>query len=254
VALALTPRQPLAQTTRPEGLPLEALLPSPGTPSLDQGRLVISQGGKPVRVEDFTFKQAGHVLLVQASSSVSAAGRDDREVDKSATVVMGAEDFAIETYRSAWVVGPDTLWRGFELPPGDTLCTIWRESSVGGVGDHIAVPPGRIYVLDPPLFTTFTVIARSLQGKVCDQRPIQVLVLGVRDSLVAGTVNEIGTETIRWGGRPVVARKLVIADAQTDFVAWVAPDGRLLRLEQPTAGIRVDREAPPVKRRAPRPR
>jgi hypothetical protein len=205
-----------------------------------------------VRAEDFVINQAGRALIVTASSTVSRPGQPERPVDKDMILIMGAMEYDIERYRSEWIVGADTLVRGVEWTPGDTVCTIWRDTAAGGTGDRVAMPPGRVYVLDPPLFTTFTLIARSLHEKVCERRPIQVLILGARDSLVAGTVNELGTETIRWGGRPVVARKLVISDAQTDFTAWVSPDGRLLRLEQPTTETRVDREAPALKRRPPR--
>jgi len=243
----------LAQVPPSSKVPLEDLLKLATPTILDEGRLVVSQGGKAVRAEDFSFQKAGRALLVTASSTVSAPGAAERPVDKNMVLIMDAADYAIEKYRSAWVLPGDTLWRGVAFEPGDTVSTLWRESTTGGSGDRVPMPPGRIYVLDPPLFTTFSVIARSLHGKVCDHRPIKVLVLGARDSVVDATVNEIGNETIRWGARPVVARKLVIGDRQTDFVAWVGPDGRLLRLEQPTTGIRVDRAAPPLKKRAPRP-
>ena len=109
-----------------------------------------------------------------------------------------------------------------------------------------------MYILDPPLFTTFNFIGRTLQGKVCDRRPIKVFVLGARDSMVDGTVTDVGNETIRWGGQPVQTRKLVIADSTTSFTAWFSPDGRMLRLEQPRDSIRVDRKPPPLKHQPPR--
>ena len=252
VALTPAPRCCVAQSPMAEKVPIETLIPPPATPNLDEGRLVVSLLGKPERVEDFVFQQVGRALVMQATSTVSAPGQNEHSGDKSMLLVMSAADYAVERYKSEWIMGADTLWRGAGFSPGDTVCTIWRESPVGGVGDRVAVPPGRIYMLDPPLYATFVAITWSLQGKVCERRPTKMLVLGARDSLVEGTVSEAATETIRWGGRPVVTRKLVISGEQTGFVAWVAPDGRLLRLEQPSAGLRVDREAPPVKKRTPR--
>ena len=65
----------------------------------------------------------------------------------------------------------------------------------------------------------------------------------------------MGSETIRWGGRPVVARKVkLIADSQTTFTLWVGPQGQLLRLSEPLGGLRAERDPPPVKRRPPTPK
>ena len=183
---------------------------------------------------------------------VSLPGQAQRPVDKSMILIVGPLDFAMGSYWSQLAAGPDTLRRGVEVTPGDTVFTVWREFNRRGVGDLFAQPPGRMYILDSPLFTTFGFIGWTLQGKLCDRRPITVFVLGARDSLVDATVTDTGNETLRWGGRAVQARKLVIADEQTSYTAWFSPDGRMLRLEQPRFGIRVDRKPPPLKGR-PRP-
>ena len=247
--LALAPQRCDAQPTTTTGDKLSTLSSSRGD-VLDQGTFVISQNGKPVRTEDFAIERMRDTLLVRAGSMVTLPGRPARPVDKSMILLVGPLDFAMGSYWSQQIAGPDSLRRGVEVTPGDTVLTIWREFNRAGGGDVVAMPPGRLYILDPPLFTTFDFIAWTLRGKVCDRRPINVFVLGSRDSMVDATVTDIGTETIRWGGRPVQARKLLIADAETPFTAWCAPDGRLLRLDQPRSAIRVERKAPPLKRRA----
>jgi hypothetical protein len=222
--------------------------------TLDQGKLIVSQQGKPVRVEEFSMDRDGDTLVVRAGSYLSADVQAGRPPDKKMALLVGALDYALVRYASDHIMGPDTLKRGVETTPGDTLFTLWRELNDHGVGDRVVLPPGRLFILDPPLFTTFSFIARTLHGKTFDQRPINVLVLGAPDTLVEATVTNLGTETIRWGARAVVARKLLIADQRTRFTAWISPDGRMLRLQQPEAGILVERQAPPLKRRAPRPK
>jgi hypothetical protein len=249
--LALAPHPTRAQ---PATLQAGGLTEPPATQStiVDEGVFIISQNGKQVRVEKFAFERRSDSLVVQAASTISAPGQPERPVDKGMLLIVGALDYAMGSYRSQQITGPDTLRRGIDVAPGDTVFTLWRELNNAGTGDQLVMPPGRLYILDPPLFTTFDFIGRTLQGKDCDRRPIQVFVLGPRDSLVDATVTDIGRETLRWGGRPVVARKLVIADEQTAFTTWVSPDGRMLKLEQPLAGIRVDRRPPPLKRPGPR--
>jgi len=248
---ALVPLRAGAQPTTTEGTRLDAHSARRGD-VLDEGVFIVSQNEKPVRVEDFSFERLSDTLLVRASSRVALPGQDERPVDKNMILIVGPLDFAMGSYWSQLAVGADTLRRGVEVTPGDTVFTVWREFNLRGAGDRVAQPPGRFYILDPPLFTTFNFIGRTLQGKPCDRRPITVYVLGDRDSLVNATVTDVGNETLRWGGRPVQARKLVIADERTSYTTWFSPDGRMLRLEQAESAIRVDRKPPPVKRQPPR--
>jgi hypothetical protein len=221
--------------------------------TLDEGRMIVYQHGKAVRVEDFTMDRNGDTLVVRAGSYLGAAGPEGGRPDKTMALQVDAPDYGFVRYQSEHIMGPDTLKRGVETSRGDTLCTIWREINNYGEGTRVVLPPGRLYVLDPPLFTTFTFIARTLHGRTFEQRPIEMLVLSPRDSMVEATVTNQGTETIRWGARPVVARKLLLADTKTRFTLWVAPDGRMLKLEQAESGITVERQAPPLKRRTPAP-
>ena len=251
--LALAPLCACAQPTTVGGDKLEDLSAAAHGNILDDGAFVVSQKGRPVRVEEFAIQRMGDTLLVRAASMVSLPGQAVRPVDKSMILIVGPYDFAMGSYWSQQSAGSDTLRRGVEVSPGDTVYTIWREFDRAGTGDRVAMPPGRLYILDPPLFSTFNFLGRTLKGKVCDRRPIQVFVLGPRDSLVNGTVTDVGTETIRWGGRPVLTRKLVISDEKTSFTGWFSPDdGRMFRLEQARDSIRVDRKPPPTKRQPPR--
>ncbi len=198
--------------------------------------------------------QNGDTLVVRAESRLALTPPSDAPPDKMMALEVGALDYSLVRYTSTQIMGADTLRRGVETTPGDTTFTIYRELNDHGVGDKVAMPPGRVYVLDPPLFTTFNFIGRTLQGKVFDRRPIGVLVLGTPDTLVEAVVTDMGSETIRWGSRPVAARKLLIEDQRTRFTVWIAPDGRMLRLRQPESEILVERLAPPVKRQAPPPK
>jgi hypothetical protein len=249
--VALAPLCASAQPTTTTGNKLETLSAARGN-TLDAGTFIISQYGKPVRAEEFALEQMGDTLLVRATSTVSLPGQAARPADKSMILLVSQLDFAMGSFWSQQSTGPDTLRRGIEVAPRDTIMTVWRELNQSGIGDIRALPPGRMYILDPPLFTTFNFLGRTLHGKVCDRRPIRVFVLGARDSMVDGTVTDVGTETIRWGGRPVLTRKLVIADEATSFTGWYSPDdGRMFRLEQARDSLRVERKAPPLKRQPP---
>ncbi|MBI5711478.1 MAG: hypothetical protein HZC42_14425 [Candidatus Eisenbacteria bacterium] len=223
----------------------------------DGGKLVVWSKGQLVRREEISIVRSGDSLMVQAGSyTMTPAPPPSGPIpfDKSMRVVLGAADFGLRGYLSQQLFGPDTLRRGIVIEgQADTVFSVYRELNGQGEGDRLVLPPGRLFVLDPPLFTPFDLICRALHGKAFDQRPVTLYVLGVRDTVLEATVTDLGSETIRWGARPVVARKLGISDAETRFLAWSGPDGRMLKLEQPASELSVLREAPPVKRRAPRP-
>jgi hypothetical protein len=173
-------------------------------------------------------------------STLRAGGRDS-------TIRVGGRDSTVR-------VGSRTLTRG--LVVNDTAFTAYREfTGRGGVGDRYDRPPGRLFVLDGQVFVLFDVMCRNLHGRAFDRRPLSVILLrDEMDQVTEITATDLGTETIRWGERPVAARKLRFADSYATFQAWVGPEGYMLRLEQPASGLRVEREpAPAVKPPARRP-
>jgi len=108
--------------------------------------------------------------------------------------------------------------------------------STGGTSDSVYIYPYADY---------------NLSGASLERRPIHLLALGPRDTMLDAVVVERGTETIRWGGKPVVAHKMdIVADSRTTFTAWTGTKGQLLRLTEPVSGLRVQREPPAVRRKA----
>ena len=72
-------------------------------------------------------------------------------------------------------------------------------------------------------------------------------VLAAEDTTVDAMVTDMGKEMIRWGAKPVQARKLRIGDTTSEFFAMVGPQGYMLQLLQPSTGLRVVRKAQDVK-------
>jgi hypothetical protein len=210
---------------------------------LDLGRFTISQDGQPVRVEEFAYERRGDSLLVRAASAPWRAEGSSRRFDKRMLLVVRATEYNVISYWSQIQTATDTLRRGISIASGDTAFTIWRESPRGGTGDVLAMPPGRVCILDAPLLTLFGFIGWTMQGRVFDRRPIHALLLGDRDTLVEATLTDAGTQELTWNGQSVTTRKLLVSDQQTTVEAWFTPDGHMLRLEQPRAGIRAERDA-----------
>jgi hypothetical protein len=105
--------------------------------------------------------------------------------------------------------------------------------------------------VDSGIYSLFNLISLNLHGKTFKTRPITLLTLSaVGDTIIEAEVTDFGSETIRWGSKPVQARKLQLKDRGTVFLVWSNSVGKMLRLVHEPSGLRVEREAPPVKKRS----
>jgi hypothetical protein len=216
------------------------------TPLADKGTLLISLFSRPLGTENFVIETHGDSLVIGSETLQvlpTATGADT--LRKIMRMVLMSFDYDLKVYESHQRYRGSNIKRA--VVPHDTTYTVYRESSTSGVGDAYARPPGRMFVLDGQLFTSFDLVCRSLKGRAFEKRPLWMLVLSTRDSMIEVTATDLGPEPIQWGGRTVQARKMTIADAETRFVLWMGTDGRMLRLEQQDRGLRVDREPPEVK-------
>ncbi len=220
----------------------------------DSGTYRVYQKGRALGTETFSYQTRGDSLVVTSHVvQVIPQSESVDTLDKSIALTVGAFDYDLRDYRSSQRFLGEQVVRGLVLE--DTVFTAYRELNGSiGVGDRLVRPPGRLFVIDPQVFVLFDVMCRNLHGKSFDSRPVWVLVLGQPDSIFEATAHNLGTETINWGSRQVLAHKFEITDQHTQFLAWVSPRGQMLRLQKPDVGLRVEREGPPVKRPGSRPR
>jgi hypothetical protein len=230
-------------------LSLAAAAPSRAAPvTLDSGTFIVYQNDKPVGTEAFTAERRGDSLIVTSRADLThSMGGSDVKVEKSLLLLLSAFDFGLHHYESKQLAGDNKLSRAINVH--DTTIALYRENEVGGTAAVLSLPPGRLFVIDPMMFALFDVMCLSLHEHVFTTRPISLLSLAATDSLFEAQVEDLGTETIRWGAKPVKARKLKFADQTVSFLAWTGPSGGLLRLEQPEQKLRVERQPAPVKKR-----
>jgi hypothetical protein len=215
----------------------------------DEGTFIVYLNDKPVSTEHFVYEVVADSVVMAAKITIpppDSAGRDT--FFKDVNLTMRASDLDPHDYQSVGKIAGHKVLRALTF--GDTAFTAIRELNEMGEAAQMVRPPGKVFVIDPQVFSVFDLICRNMQGRTFTSREINLVVLGSRDAVKQGKVEDLGTEKLRWGERPVTARKLAISDDQARFVAWMSPVGRMLKLEAPEAGLRVEREAPPVKRRS----
>ena len=223
------------------------------TESIDQGNYVISVGDRPIGAENFSIESRSDSVYCIAKSYLTRRSPDgDQTVEKVMGWSANRSDWSLRYYQSNETFRGATLTRGVVQLQGDTALTVFVENrDGGGVANRRVAPPGRLFILDSGLYTLFNLICLSFHERTFTTRPVNLLAVGPPDTLLEAQATDLGHETIRWGARPVQARKVQISDGSTTFIAWMSPDrGRMLRLMHQASGLRIDREAPPVKKRS----
>jgi hypothetical protein len=220
---------------------------------IDQGNFVLFLKDRAIGAETFGIAARSDSINSIAHSYLKTRTQSGEELMEKQMVMTATRDFALRFYQSNETSHGKTIVTGV-LTGGDedTAFTIFREEKDGaGLAHRMVAPPGRFFVLDPGIYSLFNLICLNLHGKVFATRPISLLTLSAgRDTVVEAQVTDLGTETIRWGARPIQARKFELKDRGTVFQVWAGPTGKMLRLTHELSGLRVERGAPPVKGRA----
>jgi hypothetical protein len=220
----------------------------PRVEQVDKGSFVVYSRGRVVGAESFSIEASGDSLNVFSQAHQTFRTESGEEtVDKQMILVANRADFGLKMYQSNQKFRGREVVRGIVI--GDTAFTLYREADGGGEGDRRVLPPGRLFVLDSQLFSLFDLICLSLKSRTFETWPISLVTLGERDSVLEATVTHLGSETVRWAAKPVKARKLRFSDGETTFLLWADPAGRMLRLVHEPTELRVERDAPPVKKR-----
>jgi hypothetical protein len=223
--------------------------PAPAA-EVDYGVYIVSIQGKEVGFEHFVFDVYRDTIVVESGVRQLMTTRNGPDsLRKRIKMMVTTFDMALLNYQSNETLAGKLRTRGLVM--ADTQYTAYWE--VDGVGEGLVYerPPGRLYVHDPEVYVLFDVISRDLSEKEFSSRPISLLVLGARDTTIEVRVTRLPPERIRWGHKPVEAKKLSLHDGFQELLLWSDQAGRLLRLEKPATGLRVERKPPPVKARSP---
>ena len=216
---------------------------------VDKGSFKIYRHDRALGAETFEVLAGHDSLIVRTRQHLTIpTPQGDEPVERGADLRVSQTDFSIRDYTSNRTSRGVTTKRGLVM--ADTHYVAYREDARGGEGESRVLPPGRIFVMEAQLVALFDLIGRSFHAGSFESRPLNLLALGPRDTLLEARAIVLPNETIRWGAKPVVARRLeIVADSQTTFTLWVGPQGQLLRLKEPLGGLRAERDPPDVKRR-----
>jgi hypothetical protein len=220
---------------------------------MDSGTFRISRDQHSLGTERFAYLALGDSLVI-SSWTIELVPRPDGSdtLEKRMNMVVKGEDFDLRSYESHQTFLGQKLHRALVME--DTSFTSFTQINEAGTGDALVRPPGRIFVIDPQVFSLYDVICRDLNGRTFDKRSLLFYSLGAPDTTIEAIATDVGKETIRWGSGSVEARKIHIDDGQDEFFVWISRKGQMLRLSQPAYGMLIERVRTPVKGGARRPR
>jgi hypothetical protein len=213
---------------------------------LDSGRFAAFSNGVPVGIEDFQYEWRNDTVFVTSRVSRLRKASDGsvKKYSKSMELIADHADFGLFGYLSNESFDSVNVSR--QILASDTSITVVLESNGHGAADKLVRPPGRLFVVDGAIYTMFDVVGRNLHGRLFGTRPLPLVVLADSNYTEIATVSPDGIDTLSWAGRPVITERMVLSDSTTSLRLWVAPDGRMLRLESTTSDLVVLREAPPA--------
>ena len=216
------------------------------TPTVsDSGVLVVYDHDVPVAHEKFIWQNFGDSLVVSATARRTLADDtgEKHPYEKNMMVVVDSRDLGLLRYQSDQKFQGQTAVRG--ILPGDTAFTYYTEFESSGSAERYAQPPGRLFVIDTPMFSLFDVLLRSLAGKDFTTRRMQLLVASTDTlSMPLATITRADPETVLIGERRLPAQHFILVDPSVQFELWADTKGRLLRLSHLGSGMRVERKQP----------
>jgi hypothetical protein len=220
----------------------------------DTGLLVVFDHDMAVGHERFSWEPMGDSIVVSATARRTLTDDQGQRhaYEKTMLCVVDSHDLGLLRYLSNQTFQQMTAVRG--VLPGDTTLTYYTEFGDLGNAVRLVQPPGRMFVVDTPMFSLFDVLMRSLAGKEFQSRRVQLLAM-TPDTLTMpqATITRAELDTLQMGTRKVVARHYAFEDPSVRFELWADAKGRLLRMKHEDTGMMVER-AEPEPAAKPRPR
>ena len=127
----------------------------------------------------------------------------------------------------------------------DTTVIVFHEEEGRGRGTAIALPPGRLYLLEPGIYAQVQTLAGDFARSTQDKRKQPVLIPSAKAIvdiyLTRGPKERLGQE-----GLVVNTTRVDLTDKMVQLTAWIDDAGRMWKLEAPRQGLRVERAIPAV--------
>jgi hypothetical protein len=231
LAFALAALAAFAATVAPRSAAAAAAAAQPAVPStwtvVDSAVFEIYQDDRQLGDEEYRAYQTNDTLIIGSSTQLPGAPAGSLlPLAKATTFLrrsMDAWPLVFQVYETPRDSGKA---RSISCAFNDTTVIVFHEVNDVGSGTALALPPGRLYVLEPGIYAQVQTLAGDFARSKQNTRKQAVLIPSAKVivdiRLTRGARERLGQE-----GRVVETTKVELDDDFTKLVAWVDDQGRL---------------------------
>jgi len=216
-----------------------------------QASFDIYNGQTRLGTEKFRIYASHDTLITASTVRLDGAGPDSRlPFEKRTSFLQRAYDSYPLVFQITEQPRADTTdTQALNCVFRDTVATIYKEGSGRGVGTSVALPPGRLYLLEPGIYLQVQLLLADFLAGSQQTRKQPVLIPSM-EQVVDLWLTKGPVESVVVRGRKVDAQRVDFTDKMTKLVGWMDTGGRLLKLEAPGQGLRVERGPEIVEKKA----
>jgi hypothetical protein len=216
------------------------LVPSTWT-VVDSATFEIYQDDRQLGDEEYRAYRTNDTLIMGSAMRLPGAPEGSLlPVAKNTTFLRRALDAWPLVFQVFETPRDTAAARSISCAFNDTTVIVFHEVGGVGSGTALALPPGRLYLLEPGIYAQVQTLVGDFVKSSQNQRKQPVLIPSAKAivdvQLKRGEPERLGQE-----GRVVETTKVELTDNYVKLVAWVDAEGRMWKLEAPGQGLRVER-------------
>jgi hypothetical protein len=201
-------------------------------------------------IEEYRLYRTHDTLIVGSTLRLTGAGEESDLPRQKNTTFLRRADSSFPLVFQVTELARDTLnSKAINCVFSDTSVMIYHEMRGAGKGESIALPPGRLYILEPGIYAQVQTLAGDFVQRSQERRRQPVLIPSSR-TVVDLFLTRGERERLGQDGFVVETTRVELTDKLTRLVAWVDDQGRMWKMEAPGNGLRVERSLPAVAEKA----
>lgn len=209
----------------------------------DSAKFEIYQDDRLLGIEDYRTFKTGDTLVVTSALDLSGAREGSTLPRFKETMFLRKADSSYPIVFHVTEMQRDSSQTSINCVFRDTTVVIYRENKRGGVGDAIALPPGRLYLLEPGIYAQIQTLLGDFVQSSQNKRVQQVLIPAI-GQVVEVTLKRGPRENLGQDRFMVKTTRVDMTDKLTNLSAWLDSGGRMWKLEAKAQGLSVERLLP----------
>jgi hypothetical protein len=216
----------------------------PGWTVLDSTTFEIYQDDRQIGEEQYRAYRTNDTLIIGSSLSLPGLPEGSPLPSVKNTTFLRRADNSWPLAFHVQEAGRDTTnTRSISCAFSDTTVIVFHEAAGVGRGTALALPPGRLYILEPGIYAQVQTLVGDFARSTQNKRKQPVLIPSAKAivdiHLTRGPKERLGQDKF-----VVQTTRIDLTDNLVRLSAWVDDQGRMWKMEAPGQGLRIERAVP----------